>query len=131
MPEVYYSFIYTTQAKYDALKEKDAGGLYFISDTHRIYRGEELISANNVIISTTIPEASSCFKGIIYLVGSGTSYLPYVLSEDGTSMVKIVPEVPEVSDLDLSVFATGVVTTAIDEENAADTKVATEKAIVD
>jgi hypothetical protein len=34
-----------SQAQYDALQVKDEMALYFIMDTHRIYRGEKLFAS--------------------------------------------------------------------------------------
>lgn len=39
-------FISLTQDEYDKLEVKQAGKLYFTSDTHRIYRGEELYATH-------------------------------------------------------------------------------------
>lgn len=38
-------FIYLTQSEYDALNPKNAGRIYFTSDTHRIYKGSDLYAA--------------------------------------------------------------------------------------
>ena len=39
-------FIYLSQSEYDALTTKEAGSIYFTSDTDRIYRG-------NILYATT------------------------------------------------------------------------------
>ena len=38
-------FLSGTQAEYDSLKVKDENTLYFIIDTHRIYRGSLLFAS--------------------------------------------------------------------------------------
>lgn len=38
-------FLVGLQAQYDALQVKDDNTLYFIMDTHRIYRGETLFAS--------------------------------------------------------------------------------------
>lgn len=38
-------FRYGTKAEYDALSEKDPNSLYFISDQHSIYKGDELFAS--------------------------------------------------------------------------------------
>lgn len=39
------NFLTGTQAQYDSLLNKDDGTLYFILDTHRIYRGEVMFAS--------------------------------------------------------------------------------------
>ena len=56
-------FISTTQAKYDALVSKDAGSLYFTSDTHRIYKGSELFSISDVSNLATKADATLTERG--------------------------------------------------------------------
>lgn len=56
-------FISTTQAKYDALVSKDAGSLYFTSDTHRIYKGSELFSISDVTNLATKSDATLTERG--------------------------------------------------------------------
>lgn len=117
MANIPFSFIYTTQAKYDA-KVSDGsiltGGIYFISDTHRIYRGAELMSSANVLTLSTAPTIEEAIENVLYLVGSGTNYEIY--SKVGSSVIK-VGGVPE--NLDLSVFAEGVIAETIDDNNSA------------
>lgn len=57
-------FISTTQAKYDALVSKDAGSLYFTSDTHRIYKGSELFSISDVTNLATKSDATLTTRGL-------------------------------------------------------------------
>ena len=38
-------FLVGSQAQYDALQVKDDNTLYFIIDTHRIYRGDKLFAS--------------------------------------------------------------------------------------
>jgi len=46
MPNVYFKF--GTQAKYDALEKKDSNSLYWIEDSQRLYKGDELYAAGKV-----------------------------------------------------------------------------------
>jgi hypothetical protein len=38
-------FLVGSQAQYNALEVKDDNALYFITDTHRIYRGDKLFAS--------------------------------------------------------------------------------------
>ena len=40
--EYIVKFIETTQATYDSLSSKDRGGLYFTTDTNRLYKGDTI-----------------------------------------------------------------------------------------
>lgn len=44
MPNLSVRFYAGTKAQYDALQQKDAGGLYFLTDKKTLYRGTEVIS---------------------------------------------------------------------------------------
>lgn len=129
MANIYYDFIYTTQEKYDALVEKESGGLYFISDSRRIYRGEELIAANNVMICDSLPDASTCVDGILYVVAADGEYTIYALDTSSNELKKISGGIPE--ELDISSFASDVISTEVSADSASDEKILTEKAVVD
>lgn len=59
------------QQGFNNLASKDQNTLYFISDTGRIYKGNDLIadkSISNVVFSTTVPDAATAEAGILYVV---------------------------------------------------------------
>ena len=67
-------FLVGLQAQYDALQVKDDNTLYFIMDTHRIYRGETLFASglienlgqvNNPAFPSAICSAAvSCLRSV-------------------------------------------------------------------
>lgn len=77
-------FISTTQAKYDALVSKDAGSLYFTSDTHRIYKGSELFSISDVTNLATKSDATLTERG----------YSEWTITRDGVDVTSQVSQQP-------------------------------------
>lgn len=64
---------YGIQAEYDNLITKDDNSIYFISDTHRIYKGTKLIAEGNVEFVTDIPEFDVAEDNKLYIIDDGTN----------------------------------------------------------
>ena len=60
-------YFHGTQAAYDLTQTKLSNALYFITDTERVYKGSELVAANNVKVVTTMPDVSEAIEGMIYI----------------------------------------------------------------
>lgn len=103
-----------TQAQYAAATKSDAG-LYFTSDTHKLYKGSVDFSEAVRVVST-LPAAGSAANGILYVVvSSGVVTSAAVTTNGGTSYTTVV---------------LGNITSIV-ENSATDLNVPTTKAVVD
>lgn len=80
-------FKYGTQSQYDGLIEKDSNSLYFITDSNRIYKGDDEVASNDVVFATEIPTAESAFEGILYIVHNSGSYQLCVKNGDSVETI--------------------------------------------
>lgn len=110
-------FKYGTQEQYDA-QVKDNSALYFISDTKRVYRGEELIAGVQALVVKNLPSFAAAVEGIIYVLLDEDGAQLYVKGE--TDLVSVSGEVLSGSIQDLGAFGTGVILTSADNIEDAD-----------
>lgn len=61
-------FLTGTKAQYDGLESKDQGTLYFLSDVHKIMKGEDDFTSS-VIFGESFPESNQA-QGVLYIVGT-------------------------------------------------------------
>lgn len=121
-------FKYGTQEQYDA-QVKDNSALYFISDTKRIYRGEELIAGVQALVVSTLPSFNSAVEGIIYVLLDGNNASLYIKGD--TEIVPLSAEVSEGSIDSVDVFTEDMLITSADDiEDADDNKLITAGAAV-
>lgn len=59
-------YFHGTQAAYD-LASKVEEALYFITDTEKIYRGENLIASNNVKVVSVMPSTGEAIENMLYI----------------------------------------------------------------
>lgn len=123
-------FVAGTAASYAALQPKDADTLYFITDAHRIYKGDVQMSGDVYSVVGTFPAVGDAVAGTVYVQSSdgavsyfnGTSYQPIVKASANTidgagdnnhfpTTAAVVAYVTDaISDLDVSALA-GRITT--------------------
>lgn len=123
-------FVAGTAASYAALQSKDADTLYFITDAHRIYKGDVQMSGDVYSVVGTFPAVGDAVAGTVYVQSSdgavsyfnGTSYQPIVKASANTidgagdnnhfpTTAAVVAYVTDaIGDLDVSALA-GRVTT--------------------
>lgn len=123
-------FVAGTAASYTALQPKDADTLYFITDAHRIYKGDVQMSGDVYSVVGTFPAVGDAVAGTVYVQSSdgavsyfnGTSYQPIVKASANTingagdnnhfpTTAAVVAYVTDaIGDLDVSALA-GRVTT--------------------
>lgn len=72
-----------TQANYDALTNKDATKLYFITDTGKLYKGDVDLTAAVRVVST-LP-ASGAANNVLYVVNNGSFQSAAYTTNGGTS----------------------------------------------
>ena len=85
-------FVAGTAASYAALQPKDADTLYFITDAHRIYKGDVQMSGDVYSVVGTFPAVGDAVAGTVYVQSSdgavsyfnGTSYQPIVKASANT-----------------------------------------------
>lgn len=85
-------FVAGTAASYAALQSKDADTLYFITDAHRIYKGDVQMSGDVYSVVGTFPAVGDAVAGTVYVQSSdgavsyfnGTSYQPIVKASANT-----------------------------------------------
>ena len=85
-------FVAGTAASYAALEPKDADTLYFITDAHRIYKGDVQMSGDVYSVVGTFPAVGDAVAGTVYVQSSdgavsyfnGTSYQPIVKASANT-----------------------------------------------
>lgn len=126
------SFVYATQAQYTGLQTKNPDALYFIYDTHKIYRGNTLITSTNVDFGTTAPTADNVPAGILYVYQDSDNKIT-VWANNGTSVVQVGGgEAESVADgsIKFSSFDQSIVATSVNE-NPSSEKIVTEKAVKD
>lgn len=109
-------FKYGTQAQFDS-QVKDNSALYFISDTKRIYRGEELIAGVESMVVNSLPSFEAAIDGVIYIVDDGDSVQMYVKGSSGMSPVSA--EVLAGSISGLEAFDPDMVVTSADDLDSA------------
>ena len=80
-------FYYLTKAQYDGQDSKDANGIYFLSDTKVLLRGEEQF-AKDIEIVSVLPETGNARTGVMY-INSTNKTASYF---DGSAFQTIVPE---------------------------------------
>lgn len=120
-------FKYGTQEQYEA-QVKDNRALYFISDTKRIYRGEELIAGVQAMVVNCLPSFESAIDGVIYILLDGNSAKMYTKGED--EITPLAAEVLGGSITNINVFAPEMVITSADDiENADDDAIITAGAV--
>lgn len=110
-------FKYGTQDQYDK-QVKDNSALYFISDTKRIYRGEELISGVNALVVTTLPSFKDAIEDVIYILLDDNMAQLYVKGE--SAMTPVVSEVLDNSITNLDAFSPELIVTSADDLAEAD-----------
>ena len=82
MPNLSVRFYAGTKAQYDALQQKDAGGLYFLTDKKTLYRGTEVISRYAVAALPAQPDGHSGIR--ITDLHTGNTYdLPLLTDVNG------------------------------------------------
>ena len=153
-------YFHGTQAAYDLTQTKLSNALYFITDTERVYKGSELVAANNVKVVTTMPDVSEAIEGMIYIhaetspkktsikvINSNKSGYTTVASSDSLITASSVTEFTNktidaenntITNLLVSNFNSDAISTTIPAYNSdthagtgVDTKLVTEKAITD
>ena len=85
-------FVAGTAASYAALQSKNADTLYFITDAHRIYKGDVQMSGDVYSVVGTFPAVGDAVAGTVYVQSSdgavsyfnGTSYQPIVKASANT-----------------------------------------------
>lgn len=85
-------FVAGTAASYAALQPKDADTLYFITDAHRIYKGDVQMSGDVYSVVGTFPAVGDAVAGTVYVQSSdgavsyfnGTSYQSIVKASANT-----------------------------------------------
>lgn len=138
-------FVAGTAASYAALQTKDADTLYFITDAHRIYKGDVQMSGDVYSVVGTFPAVGDAVAGTVYVQSSdgavsyfnGTSYQPIVKASantiDGagdnnhfpTTAAVVAYVTNAIGDLDVSALETrvGTLETEMDAAQAAITTI--------
>ena len=153
-------YFYGTQAAYDTLQSKVEDALYFITDTERIYKGSNIVAANNIKVVTEMPDTSDAIENMLYIhaedepaktsikiLNSGKTDFVTIASSDSLITASSVTEFTNktidadenvISNLGVDNFNPDAVSTAIPAYNSenhtgtgVDTKFVTEKAITD
>lgn len=126
-------FSYGSIDLYKALSVKDENTLYFITDSHEIYKGSELIADKtelNVKFVSAIPSAATAVENVLYIAtveGKTTSWV-----KSGSTMIQVGGgEATEIADgvLKITNFAEGTIAKTLDA--ATDEQIPTAKAVSD
>lgn len=110
-------FVYGTQEQYDA-QVKNNSAIYFISDTKRVYRGEELIAGVQALVVQDLPTFEAAIEGVLYVVVDGETAHIYAKGEK--ELVSISGSVGDKDIFGLGAFADGVILTSVDDIDKAD-----------
>lgn len=126
-------FSYGSIDLYKALSVKDENTLYFITDSHEIYKGSELIADKtelNVKFVSAIPSTATSVENVLYIAtveGKTTSWV-----KSGSTMIQVGGgEATEIADgvLKITNFAEGTIAKTLDA--ATDEQIPTAKAVSD
>ena len=79
-------FVYTDSVKFTALTEKDAGTLYFLSDSRQLFKGAERFGGGVYKAVTAFPAIAEAERNTLY-VNTATGEVQFF---DGTAMVTVV-----------------------------------------
>lgn len=110
-------FKYGTQEQYNA-QVKDNSALYFISDTKRIYRGEELLAGAQVRVVDTVPSFEEAIDDVIYILKDGEVIQLFVKGDAG--VYPVAAEVMDGSIKSIDAFDLDMIFTSADDMNDAD-----------
>lgn len=132
------SFVYGAQSQYDSLKEQSQileEALYFVNDTNRIYRGEELIVKTPIKFVTEVP-SENLEPDMVYVVTSTDpetqNKTVHIYTSDGESVTEATDSEGNVDVADifnkLSKFTSADVKANL-LDTADDTKLATAGAV--
>lgn len=105
--------LYTgTQAAYNAAT-KDETRLYFTSDTHKIYKGSNDVTAAARVVTGTLPAAGSAANNVVYLLfdNSDNYVSANVTTDGGTTWTTFAPATIE-DDMSGAIGSNAVVPTA-------------------
>ena len=120
-------FKYGTQEQYDA-QVKDNSALYFISDTKRIYRGEELIAGVQAMIVNRLPSFDAAIDGFVYVLIEDNTAKLYTKGDD--NIIPVAGEILDGSIDSINAFSSEMILTSADDiENADDDKLLTAGAV--
>lgn len=125
------SFKFGTQAQYNAATIVD-GALYFIEDTHRLYRGAKLIADynENVVFASAVPETTAATPGVLYVVNvDGKVGIWYQPTENAALIQISGGEAEEGSITDLAAFDEALVDTVATGLSDDDDHIATSGAV--
>ena len=146
------SFKYGLKEAYNQLNPPVEGVLYFITDTHEIYRGSELVAVNNISRVDSLPEIGEALPDVFYITNTGGRYEINLLSSDSQSWTKIYSGPADaitadaeqtltnktidadsntITNLETENFKEDAISTSIPASDAVDTKLVTEKAVAD
>ena len=104
----YVLYRYGTQAQFDSIVSKESNALYFIEDTHRLYKGSTLIASDNVTFVTTAPEFASAEENRLYIVYNEDGYTMYVKGNSAMDEVGGSIKAGDISDI--TAFADSILT---------------------
>ena len=146
------SFKYGSKEAYLQLNPPVEGVLYFLTDSHEIYRGSDLVAVNNIARVSALPEVGEALPDVFYITNTDGKYEINLLSDDGLSWQKIYSGPAEaltpdgeqtltnktidadsnnITNLEVDNFKEDAVSTSIPSADAVDTKLVTEKAVAD
>lgn len=126
-------FSYGTKSEYTGLPVKDGNTLYFLTDSHEIYKGETLMADRtnlNVQFVNSMPEPTSSVANMLYVCTADGKTTLWI--KNGESMVQVGGgEATEIADgiITIGKFATGLV--AQDLSNPSDETLPTTKAVAE
>ena len=125
----YVLYRYGTQSQYDSQSSYESNALYFIEDTHRIYKGNVLIAdtADNIVFTSTAPEFASAEAGKLYVVSNESGLTLYVKGD--TSMVEAGGQIKAGDISTIDAFADSILDKSGAELTADDTKIPTSGAV--
>ena len=70
-------FVKATSAQFTQLTPKDVNTIYFLTDSHEIYVGDQLYSGSKVEFTSTVPEFGTAESEKIYVVSDGSGNVTF------------------------------------------------------
>lgn len=70
-------FVKATSAQFTQLTPKDVNTIYFLTDSHEIYVGDQLYSGSKVEFTSTVPEFDTAESEKLYVVSDGSGNVTF------------------------------------------------------
>lgn len=94
-------FKHGSQSMYDTLASKNSDALYFIEDTRRIYKGDTLLSSNDAVFVSELPEYSKSESDKLYVLLNSSGVRLYVKNSETLQEITSLIQSGAINDINM------------------------------